>query len=116
MSPKKSSAEGKLAGAIKTDFGSFDRFEEHFKSATKKVEASGWSVLGYEMVSGKLVILQAEKHQNLAIWGVCPLIVCDVWEHAYYLQYQNRRAEYVDNVFEILNWKRASEIYDTLTS
>jgi Fe-Mn family superoxide dismutase len=116
MSPAKSAPEEKLAQAIKDDFGSFDRLKGHFKSATKKVEASGWSVLGYEMLSGRLVILQAEKHQNLTVWGICPLIVCDVWEHAYYLQYQNRRAQYVDNVFEILNWKRAGEIYDTLAS
>ena len=116
MSPKKSSPGGKLAEAIKAGFGSFDAFRKHFIAVTKAVEGSGWSVLAYEMISGKLVILQAEKHQNLTIWGICPLIVCDVWEHAYYLQYQNRRAEYVEKFFEIINWKRAGEIHDELTS
>ena len=116
MSAEKSSPEGKLAGAIDADFGSFEAFKNQFISATSAVEASGWGVLAYEMLSGRLIVLQAERHQDLTIWGAYPLVVCDVWEHAYYLQYQNNRGDYVKKVFDIINWKWASGVYDRLTS
>jgi Fe-Mn family superoxide dismutase len=62
------------------------------------------------------VVLQAEKHQDLTIWGVLPLLVCDVWEHAYYLKYQNRRGEYVKNFFEIINWPEVETRYGRVKS
>jgi Fe-Mn family superoxide dismutase len=68
------------------------------------VEGSGWGILAYRPSDDALVILTAEKHQNLTQWGVVPLLVLDVWEHAYYLKYQNRRGEYVSNFFNIINW------------
>ena len=71
--------------------------------------ASGWGVLAWEPFSKHLVVLQAEKHQNLTSWGSMPLMVCDVWEHAYYLKYQNRRAEYVENFAKIIDWKKVEE-------
>ena len=105
MTPGGSSAPGGALGTmIARDFGSFDAFKTQFLAASKKVEGSGWGVLAYEPMGGKLVVLQAEKHQNLAIWGVTPLMVCDVWEHAYYDQYQNRRADYVDAFFKLVDW------------
>ena len=64
-----------------------------------------------EPFHGQLVILQAEKHQDLTLWGVYPLLVCDVWEHAYYLKYQNRRAEYVESFFNIINWAEVESRY-----
>lgn len=104
--------EGGVAAAINRDFGSFDRFRTQFLAATKKVEASGWSVLGLEPMNGQLLILQAEKHQNLTMWGTLPLMVCDVWEHAYYLQYENRRGDYVDAFFDIINWPGVADRFD----
>ena len=95
---------GLLKSAIDRDFGSFAGFQTQFLAASKDVEGSGWGVLAFEPVSGRLLVLQCEKHQNLTIWGVQPLLVCDVWEHAYYLQYQNRRPDYVDKFFTIINW------------
>lgn len=100
---------GMMAEMIRRDFGSFDAFWRQFAEASKAVEASGWGILGWEPFSKRLVIMQAEKHQNLTSWGAMPLLVCDVWEHAYYLKYQNRRAEYVDNFAKIVNWKKVEE-------
>ena len=76
------------------------------------MEGSGWGVLAYEPISQKLVILQCEKHQNLTIWGVSPILVCDVWEHAYYLQYQNNRGQWVDNFMKLANWDFAAQALD----
>jgi len=91
------------------DFGSVDAFGKQFAAASKNVEASGWGVLAWEPFSKRLVILQAEKHQNLTTWGAMPILVCDVWEHAYYLHYQNRRDEYVDNFKKIIDWNKVEE-------
>jgi Fe-Mn family superoxide dismutase len=96
---------GLLASAIEQDFGTFQKCKAQLIAATNAVEGSGWGVLAYQTVFQKLVILQAEKHQDLTIWGAIPLLVIDVWEHAYYLKYQNRRAEFVENIFKIINWK-----------
>lgn len=98
------------------DFGSFDTFWKQFAAASTAVEASGWGILAWEPFSKRLVILQAEKHQNLTSWGVMPLMVCDVWEHAYYLKYQNRRAEYVENFKKIIDWKKVEERFSKYCS
>jgi Fe-Mn family superoxide dismutase len=95
--------------AFEQSFGSAESAQAQFAAATKAVEGSGWGVLAFEPVSQKLVILQSEKHQNLTIWGVVPVLVCDVWEHAYYLKYQNNRAEWVDNFMKLANWNFANE-------
>jgi len=100
---------GDLKRQIDADFGSFDGFHKHFSAAATQVEGSGWGILAFRPFDAKLVILTAEKHQNLTQWGVVPLLVLDVWEHAYYLTYQNRRAEYVKHAFEIFNWADAAE-------
>jgi Fe-Mn family superoxide dismutase len=105
MSPKGGGRPtGELLAAMEKSFGGFDRFKTQFTAATKAVEGSGWGVMAFEPFGGYVVILQAEKHQDLTIWGAYPLLVCDVWEHAYYLKYQNRRAEYVKNFFNLIHW------------
>lgn len=111
MSTKGGEPKDDLLEAIKKGFGSLDQFKKQFVAATNTVEASGWGVLAYEPYMGHLVILQAEKHQDLTIWGVCPLLVCDVWEHAYYLKYQNRRADYVDSFMKIVGWEEVAKRY-----
>jgi len=98
-----------LKAALDESFGSADSAQTQFAAAAKAVEGSGWGVLAFEPVAQKLLILQCEKHQNLTIWGVVPLLVCDVWEHAYYLKYQNNRAEWVDNFMKLANWDFAAE-------
>jgi Fe-Mn family superoxide dismutase len=104
---------GKVGELIKRDFGSFDNFWKQFSAASKNVEASGWGILAWDPFSKKLFILEAEKHQNLTSWGAMPLMVCDVWEHAYYLKYQNRRADYVDNFARIIDWNKVEERFTT---
>ena len=98
-----------LKSAFEEDFGSPDAAQKQFAAATKAVEASGWGILAFEPVSQKTIILQCEKHQNLTLWGVVPLLVCDVWEHAYYLKYQNDRAQWVDNFMKLANWDFAAQ-------
>ena len=96
---------GELADALVRDFGSLTAFDAQMRAATNAVEGSGWGVLAAETGSGRLTILQVEKHQNLLLPGWVPVLVIDVWEHAYYLKYQNRRAEWVDAVIQhLVNW------------
>jgi Fe-Mn family superoxide dismutase len=105
--------EGALSEAIDRDLGSFEGFKAQFIAAAGAVEGSGWGILAYRPEDDKLVVLTAEKHQNLTQWGVVPLLVLDVWEHAYYLKYQNRRGEYVKNFFNIINWDDVAARYET---
>ena len=96
---------GELADALVRDFGSLTAFDAQMRAASNAVEGSGWGVLAAETGSGRLTILQVEKHQNLLLPGWVPVLVIDVWEHAYYLKYQNRRAEWVDAVIQhLVNW------------
>ena len=104
---------GDLAKAISSEFDSFAKFKAHLAAATVAVEASGWGLLGYHSSTRKLMILQCENHQKLTVWGIVPLLLLDVFEHAYYLKYQNRRAEYVGNLFNIINWDNVAERFDS---
>lgn len=103
-SESKEPTSGAFLDQVKQDFGSLDVLKAEMSAAAKAVEASGWAVLAWEPVGERLLVLQAENHQKLTIWGVKLLFVIDVWEHAYYLKYQNMRAEYVDNIWKIVNW------------
>jgi len=99
--------KGAMLKAIERDFGSADQFRAHFAAATKTAEASGWGALSYEPLGDRLVIQAFEVHQQMGITGATPLMVCDVWEHAYYLRYQNRRPDYVDGFFDVIDWSFA---------
>jgi len=101
--------QGELAQALANGFISFADFRDQFTAAAIQVEGSGWAVLAYEPVGQKLVVLQAEKHQNLTQWGAVPLLVVDVWEHAYYLKYQNRRGDFVKAFFNVINWSDVAQ-------
>ncbi len=102
---------GALADAITSRFGSFDSFMAQFKGAGAAVEASGWVLLVHNNETKTLDILTAEKHQNLTQWVVTPLLVCDVWEHAYYLKYQNNRAAYIEAFTKVINWDDVAARY-----
>jgi len=103
---------GDLADAIESDFGSFDGFKQDFAAAAKGVEGSGWGMLVHDPVADQLMVIQAENHNNRAVQGSTPLLVLDVWEHAYYLQYENNRGEYVDNFWDVVDWDDVAERYD----
>ncbi|MDV2580744.1 superoxide dismutase [Alkalibacillus haloalkaliphilus] len=102
---------GDLLNEINNSFGSYEQFKEHFSEAAKNVEAVGWAILVWSPRSHRLEILQAEKHQNLTQWDVIPLLPLDVWEHAYYLQYENKRGDYVDEWWNVVNWDEVEQRY-----
>jgi superoxide dismutase, Fe-Mn family len=96
--------QGDLAAAIAESFGSFAAFKGQLSAATSKVQGSGWGALVWEPLLGKLVVAQIYDHQaNLTPFSL-PLLVIDAWEHAYYLQYENRRPDWVAAVWNIIAW------------
>lgn len=95
---------GDLNTAINNRFGSFESMMAQFKAAGTAVEASGWVLLVKNTMTKSLDILTAEKHQNLSQWVTIPILALDVWEHAYYLKYQNNRASYVEAFTNVINW------------
>jgi Fe-Mn family superoxide dismutase len=97
-------ATGKIAELIDRDFGGYENFKKQFSAAAVAVEGSGWALLCCNPAFGKLEILTAEKHQNLTQWGVIPILALDVWEHAYYLKYQNKRAAFVEAWWNLVDW------------
>jgi len=105
FSPKpKTAPEGKLAEAINRDFGSLDAFKEKFSTAAATLFGAGWAWL-VENKDGKLEIIQTSNAANPMRDGYKPLMTCDVWEHAYYIDVKNRRPDYVQNFWKILDWK-----------
>jgi Fe-Mn family superoxide dismutase len=104
--------QGKLAEAISRDFGGFDKFTAHFKAAANQVEGGGWAWVVYEPNARSLNIIQEEKQQDMMLTGARPILGLDVWEHAYYLKYQNRRSDYVNAWFNVVNWGFAGRLFD----
>lgn len=103
---------GPLASALTRDFGSVEAFRKHFEAAAIAVEASGWAWLVLDPVSGRLLVQQMEKQQNLLVTGAVPLLGVDVWEHAYYLRYQNKRADYVKAWWNVVNWPAVAALFE----
>ena len=101
--------EGDLAEAIKDSFGSFDAFKAQFTAAALGIQGSGWAVLAYDTVSGRLVTFQMFDQQGNVPVGTIPLFQVDMWEHAFYLDYLNVKADYVKAVWNIANWQDAGE-------
>lgn len=99
---------GELAEAIKRDFGSFQAFKEKFSTTTVGQFASGWGWF-VKKKDGKLEIVSTSNAQNPMTEGHTPLMTCDVWEHAYYIDYRNRRADFVTAFWNVVNWDFVSE-------
>ncbi len=108
--------EGELAAAIDEHFGSFDKFKAHFTATALGVQGSGWAVLAWDSLGSKPVIFQLFDQQSNAPLGVTPLLQLDVWEHAYYLDYLNVRADYVKAFWNIANWEDVARRFAAVAS
>lgn len=95
---------GALRAQIDADFGSFDAFRKHFSAASAAVEGSGWGVLAWHPAAQALSIQTMMNQQNLTVIGSQPILMIDVWEHAYYLKYQNKRPAYIEAWWNVVNW------------
>ena len=85
-------------------FGGLEPFMAGFTATATRIQGSGWAVLGYHTAFCRLELIPCEKNQNRILQGTVPILVCDVWEHAYYLKYQNDRADYVSRWWGLVNW------------
>jgi len=103
---------GKLADKITQDFGGFDKFKAQFSDAAKTVEGSGWALLLYDQEIDSLVLTQIEKQNFMHLAELPILLGADQWEHAYYLQYLNDRAKYVDAWWNVVNWDDVGKRFD----
>ncbi|MGO2032034.1 MAG: superoxide dismutase, partial [Glutamicibacter ardleyensis] len=95
---------GELAAALDEFFGSFDAFRGHFTASAMSLQGSGWAILAYEPLGGQLVIEQLYDQQGNVPVGTIPLLMLDMWEHAFYLDYVNVKADYVKAFWNIVNW------------
>jgi Fe-Mn family superoxide dismutase len=101
--------EGELAAAIDDQFGSFEAFRAQLGQAAVLVQGSGWGALAFEPLGRRLIVEQIYDHHANVANGAIPLLVFDVWEHAYYLQYRNVRADFVDALWNLVNWPDVAE-------
>ncbi|QSB06605.1 superoxide dismutase [Natronoglycomyces albus] len=104
--------EGELAAAIDEHLGSFEAFSKQLSAATVGVQGSGWGVLSYEPLSQRLVVEQVYDHHGNVGQNATPLLVFDAWEHAYYLQYRNVRPDYVERLWDVVDWRDVSRRFD----
>lgn len=108
--------EGALRKKISEDFGSLESFKKQFTAAAVAVEGSGWAMLHHRPQDNRLIVLQGENQHKLTSWGATPILVLDVWEHAYYLKYQNKRAAYVEAWWNVVNWDVVSKRFSKHSS
>lgn len=101
-----------LAEALESSFGSYSAFERLFCSVAAAVQGSGWGVLGIDPVSRRLLVTGIERHQDVLVPGFEPLLVCDVWEHAYYLSWSNDRKGYIAAFMKKVNWPMVNQRYE----
>lgn len=106
--------QGAISKAIDADFGSLDKFIEQLSAKAVAVQGSGWGWLGYNKTNGRLEIATCDNQDPLVTKGLVPLLGIDVWEHSYYLQYKNVRADYVKAIWKVINWKNVAERYDAV--
>ncbi len=103
---------GELAAAIDEFFGSFGAFQKHFAANAVGIQGSGWSILAWDSIGSKLVIVQLYDQQSNIALGLVPIVVLDMWEHAFYLDYVNVKADYVKAWWNIVNWADAAARFD----
>lgn len=112
MAPNAGGApQGPIADAINKSFGSFDAFKDYFTKVAAGVKGSGWALLSYEPLGDQLMVFEVNEHDTKLIAGSVPLLPLDVWEHAYYLKYQNVRADYIKAWWNVVNWSAVNGAY-----
>ena len=104
---------GELAAAIDDHFGSFDGFRAHFEATALGIQGSGWSVLAWDSLGQRPLIFQLFDQQGNVPVGIVPLVMLDMWEHAFYLQYRNVKADYVKAWWNVVNWDDAARRFVT---
>lgn len=109
LTNKKTEPTGELLKRINKSFGTYDRLKSLTTETSKNVDGNGWGILAYQPYTDSLIVLQCENHEKLTQWGCIPLLVIDVWEHSYYLKYKNKRADFVDAIFNIINWDNVAQ-------
>lgn len=114
MSPagRTNQPQGMLATAIKEAFGNTDALREQVSRAAVSIQGSGWGALCYEPLSQRLIVEQIYDHQGNLGNGSVPLLVLDMWEHAYYLQYRNEKAKWVEKFWELVNWTDVGQRFE----
>lgn len=105
LSPQSGTPEGELASAIVEYFGSFEAFKSHFSAAAMGIQGSGWAYLAWDALGNRMIIGQLYDQQGNLAMGSIPLLMLDMWEHAFYLDYQNVKADYVKAFWNIVNWE-----------
>jgi len=105
LAPSSGTPEGELAAAINEYFGSFDAFKAHFTAAAIGIQGSGWAYLAWDSLGNRLIIGQLYDQQGNIALGNIPLLMLDMWEHAFYLDYQNVKADYVKAFWNIISWE-----------
>jgi superoxide dismutase, Fe-Mn family len=108
--------EGELAEALRKDFGSFEKFRKQMSQAAGTIMGSGWAALIWEPVAQRLLTTQIYDHQSNLAQGGLPIMVLDAWEHAYYLQYQNRKVDFFEAVWSVWNWQDIAERFEAVRS
>lgn len=103
---------GELAAAIDDTFGSFDKFQAHFTGVATTIQGSGWAVLAWDQIGEQLIIEQMEDQHNGITAGIIPVVMLDMWEHAFYLQYKNVKPDYVKAWWNVVNWADAQARFD----
>jgi Fe-Mn family superoxide dismutase len=103
--------EGDLSAALISDFGSFGAFKAQLTQATSTVQGSGWGALAWDPLGRRLLVEQIYDHQGNSSQGAVPLLVIDIWEHAFYLQYKNVKADYVTAFWNLVNWPDVAARY-----
>jgi Fe-Mn family superoxide dismutase len=105
---------GELGDAIKRDFSSFEKFKKQLTEAASTIMGSGWGALVWEPLGQRLLTVQIYDHQSNIAQAGMPLLVLDAWEHAYYLQYENRKTDFFEVVWKCWNWKDVAERFDAI--
>ena len=115
LSPEGGEPTGELAAALAEYFGSVDAFKKHFSAAAVGIQGSGWAYLAWDALGNRMIIGQLYDQQGNLAMGNIPLLMLDMWEHAFYLDYQNVKADYVKAFWNIVNWEDVAKRFATVS-